>query len=1027
MQKTFTYQFLYSKSIEATKRVGLTLSFILFLCSITLGQTPLVSLQNGKLVYNKYANEGETNLVNQIPDFSNAGYRGGGVSLPVIPIKETVSPIDGDCLQLIQAAIDRVSALPLDANGFRGAVLLKAGVYPVEGSLNIRAQGVVLRGEGNGVNGTVLIATKKEQHDLIYIRGTGSGYGEVSGTRVKISSPYVPVGSKTFEVPGNNFSVGDNIVIQKTPNDAWIAKLDMAQYGWAAKDYRITFERKVVAVSGNTVTIDMPTVDPIDNIYGGADVYKANTVGRVQECGVENMRIESYFASDIDENHGWYAVETNRAENCWVKDVVAKYFGNGAVNVSNMSKYITVEDCALIDPKSVTTGGRKYSFNIEGNSTAILFQRCMSWGGRHDFVSGSKVPGPNVYLDCVTEGSTSDSGPHHRYATGQLYDSFYGQMLRVQNRKASGSGHGWAGAQILFYNCQITRWDVKVESPPSARNWGIGCNGPSQNGNGYWESWGTPVLPRSLYLQQLEDRLGPQAVQNIATPDQLANTLRDKLRARINVILAEAKVPYNTGGGTPDNTHFDITDNGGTITAQYANTTRPTEDFPSLIDNLITTKYYRSGRTALWVQYQSTVPAIVVKYTITSGNDAPERDPKNWQLQGSNSGAIWTTLDTRTNESFASRRLTKTYTVENTTPYLYYRLNITAVNGGTGTQFSEWELIQRKVQEITFSPIAQKVYGDDPFEVLVNTSSGLPLNLEVVSGAASLDSGFLAINGAGMITLRATQAGNEQYFPATKEYTFEVQKATQNIAFDPVGDKTYGDAPFALNAASDASIPVSFEVVSGPVSIEGNIVTINGAGSAVIKASAAGNENYNPASLEQTFVINKAAQSISFAALMPVNKADTVTLAATSTSGLPVSYSVVSGPGIISGSQLTFNGEGQVTVKASQTGNENYLAAAPVDRTVLVYGDDSKKDGIRLQVYPNPTAGVLKVKLDNKKDKEYTFTIFNSQGVVVQSAVWERSHKMFEIDFNLENAEPGYYYLHVFDGTEKIVRTIIKK
>src|SRR5690349_19834257 len=136
-----------------------------FLFSFSLlAQPPLVALKNGKLIYTKYANRDQQNTVNQIPDFSNAGYHGGGVSLPGITVNETVVPQKGDCRALIQAAIDKVSALPLDAHGHRGAVLLKAGTYPVEGSLFIRASGVVLRGDGNGLDGTVLIATQKTKH-----------------------------------------------------------------------------------------------------------------------------------------------------------------------------------------------------------------------------------------------------------------------------------------------------------------------------------------------------------------------------------------------------------------------------------------------------------------------------------------------------------------------------------------------------------------------------------------------------------------------------------------------------------------------------------------------------------------------------------------------------------------------------------------------------------------------------------------------------------------------------------------------
>ncbi len=144
----------------------------------------------------------------------------------------------------------------------------------------------------------------------------------------------------------------------------------------------------------------------------------------------------------------------------------------------------------------------------------------------------------------------------------------------------------------------------------------------------------------------------------------------------------------------------DITDNGGVITAQYTNTSKPAENFPSLIDNNIATKYFINNRTSLWVQYKSTVPAIAVKYTITSANDVPTRDPRNWNLQGSNDSVSWVTLDTRTDETFETRALIKTYTFENTTPYLYYRLNITANNGATGTQFAEWEIYQLNMQTL---------------------------------------------------------------------------------------------------------------------------------------------------------------------------------------------------------------------------------------------------------------------------------------------------------------------------------------
>jgi hypothetical protein len=106
---------------------------------------------DGRLVYVA------DSLGSRIPDFSNAGYKGGGVAIPYVPVKVTVWPVPGNNSDHVQAAIDRVSAMPIDASGFRGAVLLKMGTYLLEKPIYIKASGVVLRGEGMSDVGTILI------------------------------------------------------------------------------------------------------------------------------------------------------------------------------------------------------------------------------------------------------------------------------------------------------------------------------------------------------------------------------------------------------------------------------------------------------------------------------------------------------------------------------------------------------------------------------------------------------------------------------------------------------------------------------------------------------------------------------------------------------------------------------------------------------------------------------------------------------------------------------------------------------
>jgi len=111
----------------------------------------------------------------------------------------------------------------------------------------------------------------------------------------------------------------------------------------------------------------------------------------------------------------------------------------------------------------------------------------------------------------------------------------------------------------------------------------------------------------------------------------------------------------------------------------------------NLNDGDSNTKWLVFTATA-WAQYKLSTPTVVVHYGLTSANDAPERDPRDWALLGSQDGQAWTTLDTRTGETFPERFQRKEYRFTNTTAYLYYRLDITRIGGGNIVQLAEWEL-----------------------------------------------------------------------------------------------------------------------------------------------------------------------------------------------------------------------------------------------------------------------------------------------------------------------------------------------
>src|SRR6185503_1174982 len=133
----------------------------------------------------------------RIMDFSHAGYMGGGVTIPVVPVRRKLKPSGGDETAKIQRAISEVAAMKFEE---RGAVLLAPGVFTCSNTLTIVGSGVVLRGSGSGVGGTTIKLAGKP-HNGITIRGAG----EMQATESKlaqsaIADACVPSGAAKFSI-----------------------------------------------------------------------------------------------------------------------------------------------------------------------------------------------------------------------------------------------------------------------------------------------------------------------------------------------------------------------------------------------------------------------------------------------------------------------------------------------------------------------------------------------------------------------------------------------------------------------------------------------------------------------------------------------------------------------------------------------------------------------------------------------------------------------------------------------------------
>jgi parallel beta-helix repeat protein len=279
-------------------------------------------------------------------------------------------------------------------------------------------------------------------------------------------------------------------------------------------------------------------------------------------------------------------------------------------------------------------------------------------------------------------------------------------------------------------------------------------------------------------------------------------------------------------------------------------------------------------------------------------------------------------------------------------------------NNNAATPVTQSFTVAKASQTITFAPLPSRTYGDAPFAVTANASSGLPVSFRVVSGPATISGNTVTLTGAGTVVVEAAQPGDANNNAATPvSQSFTVAKASQTISFAPLPSKTYGDPPFTVTATASSGLPVTFRIVSGPATNSSNTVTITGAGTVVVEAAQPGDANYNAATPVTQSFTSKLSQTITFTAIPSKVYGDPpFALSATASSGLPVSFRVVSGPAAISGNTITITGAGTVVVEAAQPGDANNNAATPVTQsfTVAKASQTISFGPIAPQTYGNP-------------------------------------------------------------------------
>lgn len=217
----------------------------------------------------------------------------------------------------------------------------------------------------------------------------------------------------------------------------------------------------------------------------------------------------------------------------------------------------------------------------------------------------------------------------------------------------------------------------------------------------------------------------------------------------------------------------DIISDAGTMTAQI-NNDNANENLDKLYDSTADSKFVFDYLGNPWIKYETGTPTKANMYSITSANDEPSRDPQSWELQGSNNGRTWTTIDTRTGQSFYARKNTQFYSFDNNQTYNFYRLVLTENGGAQLAQMSEWQLfysdkIATGIDDITSGEIRLNVYPNPVTDVLhvdmpedgtltiYNTGGQAVASISLKAGENSIP---FAQYGAGMYIVKA-QAGSK--------------------------------------------------------------------------------------------------------------------------------------------------------------------------------------------------------------------------------------------------------------------------
>ncbi|MGV3588690.1 MAG: T9SS type A sorting domain-containing protein [Adhaeribacter sp.] len=278
-------------------------------------------------------------------------------------------------------------------------------------------------------------------------------------------------------------------------------------------------------------------------------------------------------------------------------------------------------------------------------------------------------------------------------------------------------------------------------------------------------------------------------------------------------------------------------------------------------------------------------------------------------------------------------------------------------------------------------------------------------------------SSLLTLPDNNIILSRYTLLAGSGDLPAVQKLVFSNNvppPAEQTITFAPVPNKTFGDAPFLLSATASSGLPVAFTVVSGPATVQGNQITLTGAGEVRVRAVQAGSDSYKPVALERAFCVNPAKPSITATANLLAFSGNTHT---------NYTYQWYR-------NGTTITGATAATYTATRTGDYTLTVSVgscnSVSSEVQRVNIPEEPETEQIVFFPNPTRQDLQVRATAVAGSKIAFRLIAATGKLVWQKETAVVNKQVAEKINLQLFGAGLYVLQINTGSGWVSHKVVK-